>query len=52
MTQGTSNVDTKNTALGASGVLNGAGVTTVTLTNLNLFAGAGGSLDERGPWTM
>ena len=43
MTQGTSDVDTKNTALGANGVLAGAGVTKVTLSNLNLFAGTGGS---------
>src|SRR5258707_9616674 len=48
MTQGTSDVVTGNSLIGTAGTLNGAGLTTVSLSNLNLFAGSGGTLNEHG----
>ena len=46
ITQGTQTIDTKNTAIGAAGVLTNASVMVISLSNLNLFAGIGGKLNQ------
>ena len=46
ITQGTQTIDTKNTAIGAAGVLTNASVMVMALSNLNLFAGVGGKLNQ------
>ncbi|PYO11795.1 MAG: hypothetical protein DMD31_17845, partial [Gemmatimonadetes bacterium] len=46
--QGTTTVHTGNPAIGASGTLTDASVMVVTLSNLNLFAGAGAALNDNG----
>ncbi|GAF82190.1 unnamed protein product, partial [marine sediment metagenome] len=48
MTTGTADVDTKNTNIDTDGILSNASVMSLTLTNLNLFAGVGATLNENG----
>ena len=46
MTQGTDTIGTGNSAIGDSGTLTDAGVMVISLSNINLFAGIGASLDQ------
>jgi ClpP class serine protease len=48
MAQGTSTVSTGNSNIGTAGTLNNASIMSITLTNLNLFAGVGAVLNDNG----
>ena len=51
LTKATADVTTGNAALGTAGLLSGARLLSITLTNVNLFAGVGASLNENGTLT-